>query len=68
VFWGEWARRNPDAWDKEMQMLFRFYAEGRIRPLSAEPYAFEQAPAALACMRERSALGKLVVTVCPEVA
>lgn len=65
VFWGAWAGLNPGRFNEEMQMLFDLWREGKLRPLISEHFAFEQAPDALARMRGRGAIGKLVVNVSP---
>ena len=46
-----------------MKMIFDFLGEGKLKPLISENFAFDDAPAALARMRGRGAIGKLVVTV-----
>ena len=61
VFWGSWAMRNVARFHAEMDILFGFWREGRIRPFISERFTFETAPAALARMRGRGAIGKLVV-------
>ncbi|MCB2046689.1 MAG: NADPH:quinone oxidoreductase family protein [Novosphingobium sp.] len=63
VFWGAWAMLNQDKYREEMQLIFDFVAEGKLKPLISENFAFEDAPKALARMRGRGAVGKLVVTV-----
>ena len=63
VFWGAWAAMNQSEFRKEMQMIFDFVAEGKFTPMISEKFVLEDAPVALARMRGRSAIGKLVVTV-----
>ncbi len=63
VFWGAWVGMNPDRFREQMQMVFDLWAEGKLKPLISETFAFEDAPQALARMRGRGAIGKLVVTV-----
>ena len=61
VYWGAWAMRNKVRFHEEMDMLFAFWREGRIKPFISERFTFETAPTALARMRSRGAIGKLVV-------
>lgn len=63
VFWGAWVGLNPEGFRKQMEIVFDLLAEGKLKPLISENFAFEDAPAALARMRGRGAIGKLVVTV-----
>ncbi len=63
VFWGAWVGLNPDKFAEQMQRVFDFLATGKLKPLISEKFAFGDAPAALARMRGRGAIGKLVVTV-----
>jgi NADPH2:quinone reductase len=63
VFWGAWVGLNPEGFRKQMEMVFDLLAAGKLKPLISETFAFEDAPKALARMRGRGAIGKLVVTV-----
>jgi len=63
VFWGMWAGMNQGRFREEMQMIFDFVAQGKFTPMISEHFALEDAPKALARMRGRGAIGKLVVTV-----
>ncbi len=63
VFWGAWAAMNQPRFREEMDMLFEFWRTGALKPLISEHFALEDAPDALARMRARGAIGKLVVTV-----
>lgn len=63
VFWGMWTGMNQDRFREEMQMISDFVAGGKFTPMISEHFALEDAPKALARMRGRGAIGKLVVTV-----
>lgn len=63
VFWGTWSERNPGELQKDMAELFQLWREGKIRPLISKTFSFEDAPAAIALMANRGAIGKLVVTM-----
>ena len=63
VFWGAWVGLNPEPFRREMARVFDLLAAGKLKPLISESFAFEDAPKALARMRGRGAIGKLVVRV-----
>ncbi len=63
VFWGVWAGKNQDRLREEMAMLFDMWRDGRIKPLISERYTIDTAAQALAKMRGRGAIGKLVVSM-----
>jgi NADPH2:quinone reductase len=63
VFWGAWVGLNPEGFREQMRMIFDLWSQGKLKPLISEHFAFEDAPRALARMRGRGAIGKLVVTV-----
>ena len=50
--------RNPRA----LQILFDWYREGRLRPLVTQVLRLEEAPRALDLMKERRAMGRIVLT------
>ncbi len=63
VFWGTWSERNPGELAKDMDELFALWRQGKIKPLISRKFAFEDAAEAIALMRNRGAIGKLVVEV-----
>lgn len=65
VFWGAAAARDPAAHAANMADLFRFHAEGKIRPRVSRTYPFEKAGEAIKALGDRQAMGKIVVTVEP---
>jgi NADPH:quinone reductase-like Zn-dependent oxidoreductase len=48
---------------EEVAALIALWREGRIKPLISRTFAFEDAAKAIALMRGRGAIGKLVVAV-----
>jgi NADPH2:quinone reductase len=46
-----------------VEQLFRWWDEGRISPVISETYPLERAPEAIEALRDRRAIGKLVVTL-----
>jgi NADPH2:quinone reductase len=63
VFWGAFAAREPLRNAAHIEQLFRWWAEGRIAPMISATYPLERAGAAIAALRDRKAIGKLVVTL-----
>jgi NADPH:quinone reductase-like Zn-dependent oxidoreductase len=63
VFWGVWAERNRERLAEQTRMLMDFWSAGKLKPLISERFPFAAAPQAIARMRERGAVGKLVIEV-----
>ena len=63
VFWGAFAARNPKANAEHVAQLFRWWDEGKIAPKVSATYSLERAGEAIAALRDRKAIGKLVVTL-----
>ena len=63
VFWGAFAARDPEANAAHVDQLFRWWAEGKIAPKVSQTYPLERAGEAIAALRDRRAIGKLVVTL-----
>jgi NADPH:quinone reductase-like Zn-dependent oxidoreductase len=63
VFWGAFAARDPKANAAHVEQLFRWWDEGRIAPKISATYPLERAGEAIAALRDRKAIGKLVVTL-----
>ena len=63
VFWGAFAGRDPKANAAHVEQLFRWWDEGKIAPKISATYPLERAGEAIAALRDRKAVGKLVVTI-----
>ena len=63
VFWGAFAARDPKANAAHVEQLFRWWAEGKISPKISATYPLDRAGEAIAALRDRTAIGKLVVTL-----
>jgi NADPH:quinone reductase len=61
VFWGEFARREPQANAKALAELAAWYAQGRIKPVIDQRLPMVELPKAFAHMGSRKVLGKLVM-------
>ena len=62
VFWGDFARREPEAHVKSLAKLARWYAEGKVKPVIDQRLPMNELPAAYALMASRKVRGKLVMT------
>ena len=63
VFWGAFAARDPKRNAEHVEQLFRWWAEGKIAPRISATYPLERGGDAIAALRDRKAIGKLVVTL-----
>jgi NADPH:quinone reductase len=63
VFWGEFTKREPQAFAAAMAKLSRWYGEGRLKPHISATLPLERAADALTMMAERNVKGKVVLTV-----
>jgi NADPH:quinone reductase-like Zn-dependent oxidoreductase len=62
VFWGAFAARDPQRNAAHVEQLFRWWAEGKIAPKVSATYPLERGGEAIAALRDRKAIGKVVVT------
>ena len=63
VFYGAWAARCPEESAANFAEILDLYRQGRIEPLVGAEYALSDYAAALRCLMERRAIGKVVVKV-----
>jgi NADPH2:quinone reductase len=61
VFWGDFARREPQANAAMMQTLAQWYGQGRIKPLIHRTLPMQDLKAAYTLMGSREVQGKLVL-------
>jgi len=62
VFWGSFAMREPAKNREHAAQIFRWVAEGKLRPAIDEVLPFERAAEALERLEQRKVKGKLVLT------
>ena len=62
VFWGSFAMRDPANNRAHAEQIFRWVAEGQLRPAIDEVLPFAKAGEALARLEARKVKGKLVLT------
>ena len=63
VFWGDFARREPEVFADRVKQLGAWFQEGKLRPHVSETLPLERAPDALARMASRQTVGKTVLVV-----
>ena len=63
VFWGAFTMRDPKTNFANMLELLELYAAGKIQPHISKVFAFRDYSAALNCLSERIATGKIVLTL-----
>src|SRR3982751_6482779 len=63
VFWGDFARREPEAFGESVRQLARWYGEGKLRPHVSQTLPLERAAEAIKLLASRQAKGKIVVTM-----
>jgi NADPH2:quinone reductase len=61
VFWGDFTRREPEAFQANMKELLGWYLDGRIKPLIEGTYPLADAASVLARIHARGSVGKLVL-------
>ena len=61
VFWGDFAKREPQANGAMMMALATWYAQGKIKPVIDSTLPMAELKAAYARMGSRSVKGKLVL-------
>ena len=63
VFWGAFARTNPEHNARNMAQLFAWFADGKLKPHISASYPLDQYDEALDLVMERGAKGKVVLTM-----
>lgn len=63
VFWGAAIARDPAGHAANMADLMQLYADGKIRPRISRTFPLERAHEAIQALSDRTAMGKIVVTV-----
>jgi NADPH2:quinone reductase len=63
VFWGAAIARDPAAHAANMAALMQLYKDGKFRPRISRTFPLERAHEAIQALSDRTAMGKIVVTV-----
>jgi NADPH2:quinone reductase len=61
VFWGDFTRREPEAFQANMKELLGWYMDGRIKPLIEGTYPLAEAASVLGRIHARGTVGKLIL-------
>jgi NADPH2:quinone reductase len=62
VFWGDFVRREPAAFARDLHQLAAWYAQGKVRPVIQGTLPLSKLHEAYARMGGRQVIGKLVLT------
>ena len=62
VFWGDFARREPQRFRASAEQLGRWYREGKLRPHVSQTLPLAKAAEAINLLASRQAKGKIVLT------
>ena len=63
VWWGTWLAKNPQGQMQNMRELSALLASGKLQPRVTESYPFDDFKQAFQAIRERRALGKVVLRI-----
>ncbi|HVK81761.1 MAG TPA: NADPH:quinone oxidoreductase family protein, partial [Verrucomicrobiae bacterium] len=63
VFWGASVAREPKLHESNVRDLFKLHAEGKIKPRISAHYPLAEGGKAIRSLMDRTATGKLVVTM-----
>ena len=63
VYFGAYARRAPESFRKCVAELLDLYSQRRLHPLVSKVFSLERAADALVSMADRTAVGKLIVSL-----
>ena len=61
VYWGEFAKREPDRFAESIRQLGEWYRAGTIKPHISATFPLEDAAKALTLMAARKVVGKIVL-------
>lgn len=64
VFWGEYVGREPQRYQSDLQQLFRWLMDGKLRPRIDAKYPLERGAEAIRALMDRKVAGKVVITPC----
>ncbi|MEO8452124.1 MAG: NADPH:quinone oxidoreductase family protein [Gemmatimonadota bacterium] len=63
VYWGEFAKREPERYARNVRRLFELLESGTIRPRIAASFPLRRGGEAIRFMLDRRVIGKVVVTM-----
>jgi NADPH2:quinone reductase len=63
VFWGDFTKREPQAFAESAKQLARWYREGKLKPHVSASYPLARAAEAMNLLASRKAKGKVVIRI-----
>jgi len=63
VFWGGWSARDPQGSMQNFKELLGLVEDGTLEPITTEVYDFDKYEEAFACLTERRARGKVILSM-----
>ena len=63
VFWGGWSARDPQGSMQNFKELLGMVEDGTLEPITTEVYDFDKYEDAFACLTERRARGKIILSM-----
>jgi NADPH2:quinone reductase len=63
VFWGDFTKREPQAFAESARQLARWYRDGKLKPHVSASYPLAQAAEAMNLLASRKAKGKVVIRI-----
>ena len=63
VFWGAFRLNYTKEDNENFEQLFAWYAQGKLRPFTSKTYTLREAALALNDLKNRNAIGKLVIQI-----
>jgi NADPH2:quinone reductase len=63
VFWGAFAKREPQVQMQNARELWEMFEAGKLKPVVGQVYSLEDGASALAALETRQATGKVVIRI-----
>ena len=63
VFWGAFRMNETKLDNENFEQLFKWYGDGKLKPMISETFRLEEAPIALRRIMDREAVGKIVLKI-----
>ena len=63
VFWGAFRLNYTKEDNENFEQLFAWYAQGKLRPFTSKTYTLSEAALALNDLKNRKAIGKLIIQI-----
>lgn len=61
VFWGSFTNREPQNYEHDIQLLFTWLKEGKLKPSSTQVFSLDQAAQGIGMLEDRKIIGKAIV-------